>query len=143
MIKFFLQNCTPKAIKVIVAIVFVLALYFGGMSIYSAFTVGVLSSRACLGYIACVSFMRSVYSFNKEIKTNKVDGIRTLSWIMGLGVPMSFGLATYGIIERDIGIVVFFICSAIFCMFMSIFSVKILNNLKKYFVDENDEKNNK
>ena len=88
------------------------------------------SSRTCLALVMGASILVCIYIFSKELKENKIDGTRAIAYFLSLGRCIFFSLTLYGIMEKNIGLIVFFASFAIFFIFLPTWYIAAQNRLK-------------
>lgn len=141
-----LDNIPFNFIKTVRFVIFVLALFFVISGVWWAYTTGIFSSRAASGFVIGLSLMHHIYKFSKELNENKINGTRAFAHLLSIGKPVTCGMLVYGIIEKNIGLMLLFLFLAIFFAFAPtwwLFAVNRLNNLLINADDKDNEKNNK
>lgn len=134
-----IDNVQLKLIKAIRMLVFLCAVASLLAGIWITYSTKVLfSSRASLALVLGASVLTCIYTFNKDLKENKIDGTRSIAYFLSLGRCVFFSLTLYGIMENNMALIILFASLAVLFIFLPVWYIDLQNRLKA-IRDENDK----
>lgn len=134
-----IDNVQLKLIKAIRMLVFLCAVASLLAGIWITYSTKVLfSSRASLALVLGASVLICIYTFNKDLKENKIDGTRSIAYFLSLGRCVFFSLTLYGIMENNMALIILFASLAVLFIFLPVWYIALQNRLK-VIRDENDK----
>ena len=135
-----------KSLKFARLIVFALAMFFVFYGIKWASINGISSPIVAQCLVPAFVLLVHLYKFNKDLKENKIDGARAMSYFFSAGKAAPAGGLVSGIINRDPWLILACVLLIILFMFASVWIVWFLNYLNNLSIkvenlrnDQNDK----